>query len=321
MIVQDEITKNASSGSPVTTRHNHDGINSPRVFQGNLIKPMSGSGSITFSHTGDYILNLFPNSNPNPTLILCYGIVIDSAGFVFTVSPPASYRFTATPASASLGAVYTNNGHSFTVLKTIYASSDLLTSGTGAPTASGTLTLSSGAGDPIITFSSSSRVPNAVIGSVYTINGGLYTVLGSITGGVSLYTDGNVSPPDSGVLSLVSGSGDPNISYSLYTASTTVRAHTMGSAQLGQSYYFQPDTNSTVKEGGPVQSFIQSSTYFSTSNLGAVHALTDEGNLVDVEYSGIHARLTLIDYNNTSIVLRVPYLDSGWQIIVNIVVI
>lgn len=66
----------------------------------------------------------------------------------------ANYVFTVSSANATLGAVYTNNGQSFTVLTTIAGATTLSTNGTGAPTASGTLTKSSGTGDSTITYSS-----------------------------------------------------------------------------------------------------------------------------------------------------------------------
>lgn len=63
------------------------------------------------------------------------------------------YRFTVTSTSATVGATYTNNGQTFTVLATIAASTTLICSGTGAPSASGTLTKTSGTGSTPITFS------------------------------------------------------------------------------------------------------------------------------------------------------------------------
>lgn len=66
-------------------------------------------------------------------------------------------NFTVTAATASVGAVYTNNGHNFTVVAASSASTSLYTTADGSPTASGTLTKFSGTGDATITFSS----PNA----------------------------------------------------------------------------------------------------------------------------------------------------------------
>lgn len=63
------------------------------------------------------------------------------------------YRFLVSSANATEGAVYTNNGHSYTVLETIASGTNLNCSGNGLPSASGTLTKSSGVGDSTITFS------------------------------------------------------------------------------------------------------------------------------------------------------------------------
>lgn len=67
---------------------------------------------------------------------------------------PQAYRFTTSPANATVGSVYQNNAFSFTVLSTITAGTILMTTGSGGPTPSGTLTLDSGTGDATITYSS-----------------------------------------------------------------------------------------------------------------------------------------------------------------------
>ncbi len=63
--------------------------------------------------------------------------------------------FTVTSAAATVGATYTNNGATFTVLQTIAAGTRLVCYGNAgvAPAASGTLTKSGGTGDSTITFS------------------------------------------------------------------------------------------------------------------------------------------------------------------------
>ncbi len=66
----------------------------------------------------------------------------------------SQYTFTVTSANATVGAVYSNNSQTFTVTSTIVASTTLVTTGSGNPMASGTLTLVSGTGDATITFSS-----------------------------------------------------------------------------------------------------------------------------------------------------------------------
>lgn len=63
------------------------------------------------------------------------------------------YYFTITSGSATVGATYTNNGQVFTVLYTIASQTTLKMTGTGSPSASGTLTKVTGTGDSTITFS------------------------------------------------------------------------------------------------------------------------------------------------------------------------
>ncbi len=104
-------------------------------------------------------------------------------------------------------------------------------------------------------------------------------------------------------------------------APATIRAHTIGSARLGQGFYLQPKNTTEVVMGGPPQQIIQSSSYISVENGGTFHALTDEGNIVDVEYGGtIYARATVTAFSRTAITINVPFLEAGWQIIVNYVI-
>jgi hypothetical protein len=72
-----------------------------------------------------------------------------------TVTSPFGqyYVFTVTSANASLGDTYVNNGKTFTVVSAIAAGTILVTTGTGAPLGSGTLTKATGSGDTTITFS------------------------------------------------------------------------------------------------------------------------------------------------------------------------
>jgi len=70
-----------------------------------------------------------------------------------------AYIFTVTSANATIGATYTNNSNTYTVLATISSGTTLLVNCTtvgateGAPAASGTLTKATGTGDSTITFS------------------------------------------------------------------------------------------------------------------------------------------------------------------------
>ncbi len=93
-------------------------------------------------------------------------VLMDNAGALSTraSSAPTVQRFTATgtqtgyyfvitSANATVGATYTNNAQTFTVLSTIASGTALFCTGTGDPASSGTLTKASGTGDATITFS------------------------------------------------------------------------------------------------------------------------------------------------------------------------
>lgn len=64
------------------------------------------------------------------------------------------YTFTVTAATATIGAIYSNNGRTFVVQSSIAGSTVLRCIGSGTPIASGVLTLVSGTGDATITYSS-----------------------------------------------------------------------------------------------------------------------------------------------------------------------
>lgn len=101
--------------------------------------------------------------------------------------------------------------------------------------------------------------------------------------------------------------------------SPTIRCLTQGKAVIGPSYYMQPGTSTSTVIGGPQQNIIQSCSYLSVQG-STQHALTSEGHIVSIEYSGIHARATIVDFSSTELVIDVPYLDSGWAIVVNYLV-
>lgn len=89
----------------------------------------------------------------------------------------------------------------------------------------------------------------------------------------------------------------------------------VGNAQLGPSFYLQPGNSTSVVTGGPKQTNIQSTTYFGVDSGGAIHTLVDETHIVDVFYAAtIHARATIISYDNTAIYVQVNNLSSGWTI-------
>jgi len=172
----------------------------------------------------------------------------------------------------------------------------------------------------------------ASAGAVYqSSNGFIYQVRTNIaptTTTMVTWGPGNsgglANPGSSGTLHKVSGSGDDTINFSNYSGTLLSRAICMGNAQLGPSYYFQPETTSSVATGGPVQKFIQSGVYFATDESGATpasHVLTTEEHILSVEYPSntIYARATIVNYSPNSIDILVS-LQYGWEIIGNWVI-
>lgn len=66
-----------------------------------------------------------------------------------------------------------------------------------------------------------------------------------------------------------------------------VRAQAIGSAELGPSYYFQPESTSTVSPSDVIGNVIQSGSYLlAETTTPRVNASTTEGHLVQVVYTG-----------------------------------
>jgi hypothetical protein len=83
----------------------------------------------------------------------------------FTSTTNTLYTFTISSASATIGATYTNNSQTFTVVNTIASATTLVCTGTGAPSSSGTLTKASGTGASTITFSASTNLSASTVNS------------------------------------------------------------------------------------------------------------------------------------------------------------
>lgn len=101
------------------------------------------------------------------------------------------YLFTVSSANATVGATYTNNGNTYTVLATIAAATSLFCSQASAPLASGTLTKASGTGDATITFSKNQPL------ATYTLPSGpspLYLKIKMIGGGGGAAGSGTSNP-------------------------------------------------------------------------------------------------------------------------------
>lgn len=255
-IVQDELRKsNAGSRFHVNSipQHVHNGTDSPKINQQDILPNTRASGSITFARNAQYTLGL----NFNPTAILFYGTAIDSSGYTFTLAENVT--------NTVAGATYSNNGEVFTVTANVDSGQTTMSaSGTGDPETSGSLIKIAGVGEPVIDYSS-------------------FVATGSIT----------------------------------------TRGFGIGNAQLGPSYYFQPGDASSVKIGGPLQDFIQSSSSVTIAAGGFVTTVS-EGTLFRVGYpnnslANLKATAQIASFDKTSIKIDVT-LASGWSIIGNYVV-
>lgn len=100
-------------------------------------------------HTGDITIAAEPN-----TALELFDALLPTSTLL------SAYTFTVTSANATIGATYTNNGVTFTVVATIATATTLLMTSNGAPSASGTLTKATGTGDSTITFSAASNTLN-----------------------------------------------------------------------------------------------------------------------------------------------------------------
>jgi hypothetical protein len=78
----------------------------------------------------------------------------------------AQYTFLTTGATASTGDTYTNNGNTYTVVNPVTNAASLITTGSAAPTVSGTLTRATGSGSTTIAFSAS------YLQATYTLSAG-----------------------------------------------------------------------------------------------------------------------------------------------------
>lgn len=104
--------------------------------------------------TGNNVLDDTNSANLLATMALAWpnGVVPTTTKFTIT-GATTGYLFTVTSANATVGATYTNNGNTYTVLATLASGTQLFCSGAGAPLSSGTLSKSTGTGDASITFS------------------------------------------------------------------------------------------------------------------------------------------------------------------------
>lgn len=155
--------------------HYHNNIDSPNIPSSSIIPGLRTTGDVTFATASQtyYIYTPFKAHS-----VFFNGVV--------TKRDSSFIRFTITSGTAYAGAVYTNNGKSFTVVKNAINSTVLLCTN-GGTTSGTTLTKSSGTGDATITFVISSSplspdpnpivirshsIGNAELGSTYYLQPG-----------------------------------------------------------------------------------------------------------------------------------------------------
>lgn len=116
----------------------------------------------------------------------------------------SGWLFTVTSANATVGATYTNNSNTYTVLGTIVAGTQLWMSGTGA-TSGGTLTKSGGTGDSTITFSS--KVATATYTTSTSPRTPLYLKIKGVGAGGGGAGSGTASSSSNGTAGTLTGFG------------------------------------------------------------------------------------------------------------------
>lgn len=166
---------------------------------------------------------------------------VTSANATIAATYAPAYVFTITAGNtASVAAVYSNNGNNYTLAKAILVGdTTAVFTGAAAPTGSGTLTYVSG------THTGGNLAFSAVAGNADTATT-TYTIAKTLAAGTTLIAQGiptSSNPNASGQLVKVSGTGDAVITYSAFTgtAVSTVNASTTPPVWFGS-----PATNSVT---------------------------------------------------------------------------
>jgi hypothetical protein len=225
--------------------------------------------TVTTTMTGATTLQASGTGNPltSGTLTLASG----SGDATITFS---AYTFAG--ANASSGAVYSNNTQSFTVSTTIAGGTSLTAIGTGDPTASGTLTKTSGTGDSTIVFTSFTfGAHNATAGATYTNNGQTFTVVTTIDDGTTLVATGTGVPNSSGTLTKASGTGDATIPFSSVTANLTMSQAATASATITVDFSnFVTSTTGNLSTGSPTITDVVNTTGIATGQIISVSGIS-----------------------------------------------
>jgi len=141
------------------------------------------------------------NENFEATAPLTGGTILVAVG---TGAPALNaYSWAVSSANATAGAVYSNNSVDYPVVETIVAGTILITTQPGTA--------------PEVTYSITCSPANATAGAVYAQGLAQFVATTTIAGGTTLTATGTTQPTASGMLTLVSGSGDATITYSAFT--------------------------------------------------------------------------------------------------------
>jgi len=159
---------NATAGATYT--------NNGAIFK--VVATISGGTSLNATGTGGPLASgTLTKSGGTGDATITFSAVATSVAFSKTYNSTwtwgGSTTFTVTAANATAGATYTDSitSATFTVVTTISGGTSLVTTGTGAPSKSGTLNKASGTGDATITFSAvANGINNAAVGGVTAQN-------------------------------------------------------------------------------------------------------------------------------------------------------
>jgi hypothetical protein len=115
-----------------------------------------------------------------------------------------------------------------------------------------------------------------------------------------------------------------------------IRVITTGAAYLGEGYYFQPSSSNSVvvgdirypaptkqPDGSTKNVPLQYSSWFwaNRNDNDQYFAAVSENHIVSVAVGAtIYARVTVVDFSKDRVVLSVPFLESGYEVIANFLI-
>lgn len=206
-------TVNATAGTVTSVTFTGDGT----VLSSTPSSAVTTSGTVTGTLATQaprtFLQGPQSGANAAPTFS---GLKVPTVQTFTSTGTHTGFLFTVSSANATVGATYTNNGSTFTVLGTIAAGTNLFTSSSGSPLSSGTLTKATGTGDATITFSAETPLatytaptnPAPLYIKVQLVGGGGGGAGGGSSPGSA--TNGNPTYFGSNILSANGGAGGPS---------------------------------------------------------------------------------------------------------------